>query len=84
MHMKVCTRCKIEKPKTEFGIKKTGSDLLRTYCKKCSNELIGKYRLENADKIKQSKKNYRLKNADKVKEYRNKYRKNKRNTYFSC
>jgi len=77
--MKVCTRCKVEKLKSEFGIKKTGSDLLRAYCKKCSNELIAKYRLENADKIKQSKKNYRLNNADKVNEYGNKYKKDRRN-----
>lgn len=80
--MKFCTKCKLEKEFTEFGIVKTGSDRLRCYCKKCNNELIAEYRKNNEDRIKQSKKNYRLKNVDKVKVYRNKYKNNKRNTDF--
>lgn len=67
--MKTCTRCKIEKPKNEFGIKKTGSDKLRCYCKKCSSELIKIYREENPEKIDKSRKKYRIENADKIKQY---------------
>ena len=67
--MKTCTRCKVEKPKNEFGIKKTGSDKLRCYCKKCSSELIKIYKEENKEKIDKSRKKYRIENADKIKQY---------------
>ncbi len=68
LFMKTCTKCKVEKEFSEFGIVKTGSDKLRCYCKKCSSELIKIYREENPEKIDKSRKKYRIENADKIKE----------------
>jgi len=69
MHMKVCKKCNVEKELTEFGIVKTGSDRLRTYCKQCSSKLIAEYRIKNSEKISIKSKEHRLKNIEKYKEY---------------
>ena len=64
--MKKCTKCKVEKEITKFGVDKQRKDGLYPSCKECSKE----YRKENKDK----KKEYYKKNKDKIKEY---YKENK-------
>lgn len=41
--MKICRKCKIEKPKTEFGILKHGKIGLMARCKSCHNEANRQY-----------------------------------------
>jgi hypothetical protein len=36
--MKTCSRCKINKPKNEFGVSKNSKDGLRSECKSCRNK----------------------------------------------
>ena len=70
--MKKCTKCKVEKEITKFGVDKQRKDGLYPSCKECSKE----YRKENKDK----KKEYYKKNKDKIKEYEKEYyKKNKEN-----
>jgi hypothetical protein len=83
--MKTCTKCKIEKPLSEFS--KSGSRV-QSSCKPCRSAQFKKYCAENPekvkatrekfvkannDKIKERKKAYRAKNQDKIKEYWKEY-----------
>jgi hypothetical protein len=57
--MKVCTKCKLEKPLVEFNKLSTSRDKLQYHCKKCKNDyqkvspnrkaIVIKYREENKD-----------------------------------
>jgi len=49
--MKVCTKCKIEKNKSEFSKYKNKKDGLQLYCKKCEKE----YKINNKNKISEIK-----------------------------
>jgi hypothetical protein len=51
MENKVCTRCNIEKPKTEFYLKWKDREERLAHCKKCDNQKRNKYDKENKDKI---------------------------------
>lgn len=50
--MKICTKCKIEQPKTDFVKDKTSPDGLTCWCKKCRNSHNATWRLNNKDKMK--------------------------------
>jgi hypothetical protein len=67
--IKICTKCKIEKPFDEFGKDKKAKDGLSYNCKSCAKE----YREAN----KERKKEY---NKKRKKECRNEYQRNKRQT----
>ena len=41
--MKICRKCKIEKPKTKFGVLKHGKIGLMARCKSCHNEVNRQY-----------------------------------------
>lgn len=45
--MKNCTKCNIEKPLTEFAIKKSRKDGRQSACKKCQREYAKEWYLEN-------------------------------------
>ena len=60
METKVCPKCKIEKHKSEFHLKKKGEIKLAYCCKKCKQEIDNEYRLKNVDNLKIVKKNYVL------------------------
>lgn len=49
---KYCSRCKTNKPISEFGIKKTSKDGLQLWCKVCTREYYNQWRVANEDKSK--------------------------------
>jgi len=62
---KICTKCRKEKPLSEFSIDKKKKDGFRTSCKECNHN----YYLENKEKINLSHKNWQSKNKDYIKIY---------------
>lgn len=66
---KQCSRCKIDKNKNLFWIKKRNKDWLQYICKECNNSDFREYYVSNKCKVVESIKNYRIKNIDKFKEY---------------
>lgn len=82
--MKTCTKCKIEKPLTEFTKKSSSKDGLRQNCKSCVSEYrkenegrIAKYMrdyyLSNFDRIKACQAQYNLNNSDRIAETKRQY-----------
>lgn len=59
--MKKCSRCKIEKDKSEFHFTKTNKDGLSWVCKECNTESNRRYRKENGDKYYFNQQEYRSK-----------------------
>jgi 5-methylcytosine-specific restriction endonuclease McrA len=60
---KICSKCQIEKPVSEFGKKKDG---LQSLCKICDKKRAAEYRKANPEKVKASKKRYSMANLDKI------------------
>jgi 5-methylcytosine-specific restriction endonuclease McrA len=60
--MKTCTRCKIEKPKTEFNKCATRNGGFQYKCRSCERE----YEKENAKRISERKREYRKANSEKI------------------
>jgi hypothetical protein len=52
--MKICRKCKIEKPIIEFYKDETHLDKLNSYCKDCTKKNAKKWKLENMDKAMES------------------------------
>ncbi|GAH19577.1 unnamed protein product [marine sediment metagenome] len=75
---KICPKCKIEKPLSEF-YKDNGRKLgVRCYCKLCIIEIRKIKYQKNPERYKEYVRNYNLKNRKKLKEKRNKLRNRKR------
>ncbi|MCY1439747.1 hypothetical protein D9M71_559970 [compost metagenome] len=72
--MKFCSKCKSEKPNSEFNKNKSSKDGLQTYCRPCGILVCRKYYEDNADKERERKKIYRENNPEKVKEFTNNWR----------
>lgn len=83
---KLCSKCKVLKPTTEFSNKAAAGDGLYAYCKPCDNERSKKYyylnkegrkewRQKNKEDQKEYQKEYRQKNKERIAIYRNKYNK---------
>lgn len=70
---KLCTKCGAEKELSCFSKNKKSKDGLRHHCKLCESKRSRRYRIANADKIKESSRKYYLNNADNFKEYGKKY-----------
>jgi len=79
--MKICTKCKIEKPKTEFSKNKAKKDGLQVECKACvaayhayyymvNRKAIKAYCAANADRKAEYDAEYRARNHEKAKAYR--------------
>ena len=66
--MKVCKRCGVEKPKSEFYSGRFCKDGLRAWCKLCTNEVSSYYRKNNIEKIKEINRIYRNENKEKLNE----------------
>jgi hypothetical protein len=74
--MKICSKCKIEKNKNEFGIDNYSKTGLTSQCKLCRNEynknsenfkiLKKKYKIDNYELIKKQNKEYYNKNKIKI------------------
>jgi hypothetical protein len=68
MENKLCSKCNLEKNLTEYNIKKNSKDGYCTYCKLCKKEIDRIYYIENKNIILENVKNYRIENIDKIKE----------------
>jgi 5-methylcytosine-specific restriction endonuclease McrA len=64
--MKTCTKCKIEKPFTEFGKHYTCLDGLRRECKECRRVQSAEYKLKNKEKVSAAGSDYYAKNKEKI------------------
>lgn len=82
--MKLCSKCNIEKSKSDFYKDKSKKDGYKTHCIQCNREYFEEnkkslldssknYYLNNKDKISKTKKLYREKNKNHLSEYRKKY-----------
>lgn len=71
--MKTCTKCKIEKPLSEFHRQKNG---FRPKCKTCRKEISRKYYENNSRKTIERTKKYYENNKEYYKEYKKEYREN--------
>ena len=69
--MKTCTKCKTQKPISEFGRDKRGRGGLRAICKVCKREEFSAHRAKNKDKYNEYNKKWYAKpeNAAKVRGY---------------
>ena len=65
--MKVCRKCKEEKPLTEFWAAKSAADGKQTYCKACSKFLAKAWESANKDKVRAKQAAWRAANPEKVK-----------------
>jgi hypothetical protein len=75
--MKTCTKCKEEKPLTEFYKSRNLKDGYRYQCKVCVEEYVRRYKIKNADKVKKWQAEYYKANKDKIVDSVNKYMKEK-------
>lgn len=91
MFKKICSKCYVDRPITEFYKDKSKPDGYRPDCKSCTNLRNNKYYNKNTDKILKQKKIYKKLNKHKIREtnkiyfqnnrlssykYRNKWRNN--------
>lgn len=74
--MKICSKCKILKSKSEFFKDAAHKDGLRSSCKECSAKLSRDLYRRNGDKYRVRRKEYYQENIDKEIEYARQYRKN--------
>lgn len=83
--MKTCTKCKIEKPFTEFSKHSTGLYGLRPQCKECCNAKNAEYKLRNKEKVAAASADYYAKNKEKLLAKRaERYAGNKEKTLLQC
>lgn len=68
--MKTCSKCLIQKSILEFGINKTRSDGLQSYCKNCRNAYLKNWYIKN----KKLQINRTKISRNKIKEYLRKYK----------
>lgn len=71
--MKVCSKCKEEKPLTEFSTRKRGNEIKPLgQCKKCVAKISAEYHIKNAEKIAEYNKKWREENKENQLKYREK------------
>jgi hypothetical protein len=79
MGSRVCCRCKIEQPMSEYGPQKKGPNGYRSQCRSCRRLEAKEYRKRNLDKVKAAKEAWKAKNPDYDKNYRENNPDKKRN-----
>lgn len=57
---KVCSKCQVEKPLSEFGKDKNRKKGIKYLCKKCFNEEHKNWRTKNPEKIKENNKQFKM------------------------
>jgi len=72
MRIKICSKCKKEKPVFEFSKNKATKDGLQYICKACEKQ----YRKDNAERISERMKQYQKDNAEHISERMKQYYKN--------
>jgi hypothetical protein len=68
MLFKVCTKCGVEKPITDFYKQKGHSTGYRSVCKVCVAEYNKRYKTDNKEELKHSVKEYQKNNREKLNE----------------
>ena len=71
--MKICTKCKEQKPLAAFRKQSSTKDGLKYYCKSCANQTAKKYYEKNKNKIINKVTQWQKDNPDKVKGYKKSY-----------
>ena len=71
--MKICTKCKEQKPLEAFRKQSSTKDGLKYYCKECDNQTAKKYYEKNKSKIIEKVTEWQKSNPDKVKTYKKSY-----------
>ena len=64
--MKTCSKCGVEKNKSEFSICSAKNDGLTPHCKSCVRDYNKQYRENNATQIKEDKHTYYTNNIEKI------------------
>lgn len=64
MKKKTCSKCKVNKPTTEFNKRRSAKDGLNSHCKCCNRSMCKIYRDNNPEKIRQQQQNYKVKRPD--------------------
>ena len=72
--MKVCRKCKEEKPLTEFYAAKSAADGKQIYCKACSRVKANEWRAANIERSRARDAAWRATNHEKVSTYHAKWR----------
>lgn len=72
--MKLCSRCKSNKPHDAFGKRKRSKDGLNVWCRQCFKD----YRQENKEELSAKQKAWRAANPEKIKEWDKIYSRRKR------
>jgi hypothetical protein len=85
MDMKTCSKCKIEKPREEFGARKDARDGLKSNCRECANASVARWEAENKEKKKAQMAEWYVNNSDHSKNYSKEYyQKNKEVKLEKC
>lgn len=71
--LKTCTKCKIEKPKTEFTKRSKSKDGLVYKCRSCTAEYSKMFYAENKEKRNLASMRWQKNNPEKVKQYKMKH-----------
>lgn len=70
IYTKICSRCKITKPATDFNKDKSRKDELMVQCKICTRTREAEYRQTNKEQVNQRVKDYYYSHEEQIKEYR--------------
>lgn len=70
---KTCIKCGVTKSRSEFYLRKTSKDGLRSDCKDCFNIRCASYRANNKTKIANRNKEYRKRNKESIQKYKHEY-----------
>jgi len=71
--MKICTKCKEQKPLAAFRRQSSTKDGLKYFCKECDDATAKKYYEKNKNKIISKVTQWQKDNPDKVKDYKRSY-----------
>jgi len=67
--MKVCSKCKQAKPVSDFHIDRYQGDKLKPACRLCTNAVKRKWRHDNADIVRQKRKEEARRNSERIRAY---------------
>lgn len=71
---KVCSKCKVEQPVSEFSENRNTADGLQYVCKNCTKSYYKQYIFANKEQIREKKKQYCAGHKEESREYNKQYR----------
>jgi len=69
MELKRCHRCRIEKPREDFRLRRSTKDGLHSYCKPCHVESVQEWREKNRERRKAADRSRYAANRDRIRAY---------------